>query len=226
MPAVTVWSDIACPWATVFATRWQAACERAGVSIPLDHRAFPLELVNERPTPKLTLDAEIPVAGALVPEFEMRLWTGAEFEYPVTTLLALEAVQAAKEQSLAASTALDLALREALFADSRCISLRHVVLDVARLTDEVDVAALTDALDSGRCRRRVIDDLATAKTGAVKGSPHVFLPGGTNVHNPGITLHWEGKPGEGGYPVVDSDDASVIDSLVSTAASSASGGAS
>jgi predicted DsbA family dithiol-disulfide isomerase len=219
---VQVWSDIACPWATVFVVRWQAACERAGVSLPLEHHAFPLELLNDRPTPKLTLDAEIPVAGALVPDFEMRLWTGREFEWPVTTLLALEAVQAAKEQSIEASAALDAALREAFFVDSRCISMRGVILDVAHLTDGVDVDALAGALDEGRGRKAIADDLAVARTGKVKGSPHVFLPDGSDAHNPGITLHWEGTPGEGGYPIVDSDDASVIDSLVATAATSSS----
>ena len=220
MSAVTVWSDVACPWATVFATRWQSACASADVSIPLDHRAFPLELVNERPTPKLTLDAEIPVAGALVRDFEMRLWTELDHTYPVTTLLALEAVQAAKEQSLEASTALDLALREAFFVDSRCISLRHVVLDVAALTDGVDVDRLTEALDRGRGRAAVLRDHVEAKPSGVKGSPHVFLADGTNVHNPGITLHWEGKPGEGGYPIVDSDDSSVVAALVAKASAS------
>jgi predicted DsbA family dithiol-disulfide isomerase len=199
MQPVTLWSDIACPWATVFVTRWQAACERAGVAIPIDHRAFPLELVNERPTPKLTLEAEIPVAGALVTDLEMRLWTEPDFTYPVTTLLALEAVQAAKEQSLEVSTALDRALRAAM-----------------------DVDRLAEALDSGRCRQQVMRDLAEATSSdRIKGSPHVFLADGTDAHNPGITLHWEGKPGEGGYPIVDSDDASVIDGLVAKASSSA-----
>ena len=218
--AITVWSDVGCPWATLFVVRWQAACERAGVPFEIDHRCFPLELINERPTPKLTLEAEIPVVGALIPDFEMRLWTEPEWQWPVSTLPALEAVQAAKEQSLAASARLDLALREALFCDSRCISMRHVVLDVARRADDLDVAAITDALDSGRCRRAVIDDLAIAKSDAIKGSPHVFLPDGSDHANPGITLHWEGKPGEGGYPIVDSDDSSVLDSLVAAIAGS------
>jgi predicted DsbA family dithiol-disulfide isomerase len=220
--AVQLWSDIACPWATVFVVRWQAACERAGVSLPLEHHAFPLELVNERPTPKLILEAEIPVAGALVPDFEMRLWTAPDFEWPVTTLLALEAVQAAREQRVEGSDALDAALREALFVDGRCISMRHVVLDVAHLTDGVDVDALAAALDDGRCRTAITDDLAEARTGRVKGSPHVFLPDGSDAHNPGITLHWEGTAGDGGYPIVDSDDASVVDSLVATAAAASS----
>jgi predicted DsbA family dithiol-disulfide isomerase len=216
---VEVWSDIACPWATVFVVRWHAACERAGASLPLDHHAFPLELLNERPTPKLILEAEIPVAGALVPDFEMRLWTARDFEWPVSTLLALEAVQAAKLQSVEAGAALDVALREAFFVDSRCISMRHIVLDVAHLTDGVDVDALAAALDDGRCRRTIADDLAVARSGRVKGSPHVFLPDGSDAHNPGITLHWEGKAGDGGYPIVDADDESVVDSLVARAAS-------
>jgi predicted DsbA family dithiol-disulfide isomerase len=190
------------------------------VPFELDHRAFPLELLNSRPTPKLVLDAEVPVVGAVIPDFEMRTWTGPDHEYPVSTLLALEAVRAAKEQGLAASTALDVALREALFSDGRCITMRHVVLDVASRVEEVDVAALTAALDSGRFRAAVIDDWHAIEGAGVQGSPHLFLPDGTNVHNPGITLHWEGEPGEGGYPVVDSDDASVYDSLVSRAAGS------
>lgn len=213
-PLVVLWSDIACPWATAFVSRWRAACERNGVPFELDHRPLPLELVNERPTPKMVLDAEIPVVGALVPDFEMRTWTGASSEYPVTSLLALEAVQAAKEQSLAASTALDVGLRAALFAESRCISLRHVILDVAARTEGLDVAVLTAALDSGRMRPLIIDQWLEAKAGHVEGSPHVFLPDGSDVLNPGVTFHWQGEPGEGGYPVVDSDDESVYDSLV------------
>ena len=220
MPPV-VWSDIGCPWATVFVTRWHRACELADVPFELDHRAFALELVNERATPKLVLDAEIPVVGTLEPDFEFRLWTEPDWQWPVTTLPALEAVQAAKEQGLAASTALDLALREALFADSRCIALRHVVLDVARRTGVVDVDALAEALDSGRCRHRIAEDVRAAQADErVEGSPTVFLPDGTVVHNPGIELHWEGKAGEGGFPVVDRDDAAIYDELVRVTGSS------
>ena len=210
---VVFWSDIGCPWATLAAHRWHEACGRAGVDLPLDHRAFPLELLNERPTPKLTLDAEVPVVGALAPAFGFRVWSAPAHEWPVTTLPALAAVQSAKEQSLALSTALDLALRRALFADSRCISLRHVVLDVAASVDGLDVGALDLAAGEGA----VLADLEVARTDEVQGSPHVFVDG-EGSHNPGVELHWEGKPGEGGYPVVDVDEPSVWDSLVSRAA--------
>ena len=68
----------------------------------------------------------------------------------MTLLPPMEAVLAAKEQSLAASEELDRGLRRAFFAESRCISLRHVILEVASDCDSLDVATLADALDSGR----------------------------------------------------------------------------
>ena len=197
--------------------RWHEACGRAGVDVPLDHRAFPLELLNERPTPKLVLDAEVPVVGTLAPSFGFRVWSAPAHEWPVTTLPATVTVQAAKAQSLALSTALDLALRRAFFADSRCVSMRHVVLDVAASVAGLDVAAL----DLAAGERAVLDDLEVARTDEVQGSPHLFVHG-DGVHNPGIQLHWEGRAGEGGYPVVDVDDPSVYDSLVSAAAGSTS----
>jgi predicted DsbA family dithiol-disulfide isomerase len=191
-----------------------------GDSVRFDHRAFPLELVNGRPTPRSTLDAEIPVAGALEPGAGWQVWQGGESAYPVTTLLAMEAVQAARKQSLAASEALDLALRVAFFADSRCISLRNVILDAAGESVAVDVDALADALDHGRARRRVMEDFEEAGRGAVQGSPHLFLPDGTDSHNPGIELHWEGEKGSG-FPVVDSDDPDVYAELLRAAADTA-----
>ena len=58
-------------------------------------------------------------------------------------LPALEAVQAAKAQSWHASEQLDRALRKAFWAQGRCISMRHVILDVAKQTGAVDVTDLT-----------------------------------------------------------------------------------
>ena len=216
---IVVWSDIACPWATLAVHHLVAARDRAGMQgqIVLDHRAFPLEVINGRPTPKITLDAEIPVAGALAPAFGFRLWEAPAHEFPVSTLLALEAVQAAKAQSLPASEALDLALRRALFADSRCITMRHVILEVAAECATVDAARLEDDLDHGRHRALVMADQRQAETIEVKGSPHVFLPDGTNVHNPGVEMHWEGGH-DGGFPVVDAHHDDVYDELVRSAA--------
>jgi predicted DsbA family dithiol-disulfide isomerase len=220
--AIVVWSDVGCPWSHLAVHRLHEARRRLGLEgrVLFDHRAFPLEIVNARPTPKTTLDAEIPVAGARAPEAGWQPWPGHEWHWPVTTLPALEAVQAAKAQGLAASETLDRALRRAFFGQSRCISMRHVVLEVAEECGGVDVEALRDALDDGQARRTVLEHHRRAERDGVKGSPHVFLADGTSVHNPGITMHWEGEHGAG-FPVVDADDPSVYDDLLHRASRAA-----
>jgi predicted DsbA family dithiol-disulfide isomerase len=219
---IVVWSDIGCPWAHAAVSRLHRFRHELDLDdrVCIDHRAFPLELVNERPTPKRTLDAEIPVVGAIEPEAGWKLWQAEEWTWPVTTLPALEAVQAAKAQSAAASEQLDRALRVAFFAESRCVSLRSVVLDVARSCDAVDVDRLAAALDDGRARRTVVDQWRSAEGEGVKGSPHVFLPDGTDAHNPGVEMHWEGEHGEG-FPVVDRDDPDVYRALLASAVAGA-----
>jgi predicted DsbA family dithiol-disulfide isomerase len=213
---VVLFSDIGCPWATLAVHRFHEARDRLGVDVRLVHRSFPLEIMNEGPLPKPVLDAEIPVVGALAPH-AFRPWTAPEWQWPVSTLPALEAVHAAAAQGVAAAEALDLALRRALFLESRCISVRDVILDVAQACDGVDAATIADALDDGRCRRSLLADVAFARTDEVKGSPHAFLPDGTTSHNPGVTFHWEGEHGEG-FPVVDADDPSAWFDLVVRAA--------
>ena len=185
--------------------------------IRFDMRSFPLEVFNEQPTPKKVLDAEISVAGALDPEAGWQMWQAPEHEYPVTTLPALEAVQAAKEQGLAASEQLDLGLRKALFAGSRTISMRHEILAVAHRLPAVDGTRLQEAIDSGRARTAVMDQCDEARGDHVKGSPHVFLADGWDVHNLGIELEWHGEHGEG-FPVVKSDEPSVYGTIFERAA--------
>lgn len=219
---IVLWSDIACPWATLAVHRLRTERARAGLTdrIRIDHRAFPLELVNSRPTPMRVLSAEVPVVGQLAPSFGWQVWQAPDAEWPVTTLPALEAVQAAKDQGLAASEALDFGLRRALFTASRCISMRHVVLDVAESLPEVDAEALAQALDDGRARATVIADWHDAEKNEVKGSPHFFLFDGSDLPNPGITMHWEGSHGRG-FPVVDVDDDSIYARLLQRAAAAA-----
>ena len=217
--SIVVWSDIACPWATLAVHRLRRVRARMGLDerVVLDHRAFPLELVNGRCTPRRVLAAEVPVVGGLAPDFGWKVWQAPDSEWPVTTLPALEAVQAAKEQGLEASEALDHALRRAFFSESRCISMRHVVLDVAAAVGSIDAGALEKAFDDGRARHHVVEQWHEAVDGPVKGSPHFFLPDGSDEPNPGIAMHWEGEHGRG-FPVVDADDPSVYERLLERAA--------
>lgn len=216
---IVVYADIACPWATLAVHRLCRARERLGLlgRVGFDLRAFPLELVNDRPTPKRTLDAEVPVVGGLDESLGWQVWQDDASRWPVTTLLALEAVQVAKEQSVHASEELDRALRRALFVESRCISMRHVILDVAGECEHVDAPALAHALDDGRARRRVIEQWKVAEGEDVQGSPHLFLADGSNEANPGIEMHWSGEHGKG-FPIVTKDRPQIYDDLLERAA--------
>ena len=216
---ITLWGDVTCPWATLAAVRLHETRHRLGLDddVAIDLRAFPLELFNGRTTPRRVVDAEIAAVGPLAPGFGWQIWQGDLETYPGTVLLALEAVQAAKAQSLRASEQLDLGLRRAFFCESRNVGSRHDVLDVAASCDAVDVDALTEAIDTGRARRTVIDQWHEAERADVQGSPHLFLTDGTNVHNPGITMHWEGEHPEG-FRVIDADGPSIYDDLLRKAA--------
>lgn len=216
---IVVFADIGCPWAHVAVHRLHETRSRLGLGdrVGFDVRAFPLEVFNRQPTPKKVLDAEIPVTGALEPDAGWQMWQRPDHEYPVTMLPALEAVYAAKEQSLQIAEQLDRCLRRGFFGESRSVSMRHEILEIAATVPGLDVEALAAALDDGRARSAVAADRAVAESDEVNGSPHVFLPGGEGVHNPGIEMHWEGEHGEG-FPVVDKDDPGIYERLLAAAA--------
>ncbi len=147
---VVVYTDVVCAWSTVALQRFDAARSRLGPDhrVRVDHRLYLLEDVNRFAIPMRMLQAEIPVVGPLEPDLGIAPWQGQPSDWPVTVLLADEAVHA----------------------------------------DEV------------------------------QGSPHFFLADGSDVHDPGIALHWA----DAGYPQVDSDDRGVYDDLVRRATDAAS----
>ncbi|CDP87441.1 MULTISPECIES: DsbA family oxidoreductase [Mycolicibacterium] len=215
---VVVFTDVVCGWSTVALHRFYAAREKAGLTdaVRVDHQLFLLEDVNEFPIPKRYLDSEIPVVGALAPEFGWKPWQGDASTWPITSLLTNEAVHAAKRQSLPAAERLDMALRHAFFTDSRPVSLLHEIIGVAQRCSGVDAGALRRDLEQGTARAEMMRGYRDHRD-EVQGSPHFFLPDGSDVHNPGIELHWVGEPGAG-FPVVDSDDPAAMDELVKRAA--------
>ncbi|MFJ3339186.1 DsbA family protein [Streptomyces sp. NPDC086766] len=189
---VTVWSDIGCPWATLALTTIHDLARQRGQDLVIDHRVFPLELFNRRPTPKPLLDDEVRAVLRAVPGLGWRPWTAPEYTYPVTTLLAMEAVQACKLPEVGgvrASDELDAALRRAFYEDSRCISVPAVILDIAELCPRVDTERLAAALAQGASRSTVYEQWKSAQRPEVQGSPHFFTPDGVDVHNPGATYH-------------------------------------
>jgi hypothetical protein len=94
----------------------------------------------------------------------------------------------------------------------------------ALLADEAVHAAKAQsaaaALEDGRARGPMTAD-HRAYADEVQGSPHVFLSDGSDVHDPGISLHWT----DAGHPQVDTDDPGAHDDLVRRAADAAQGAA-
>lgn len=217
---ISIFSDLNCSFAHVAVYRLHETRRRLGLegAIWFDHRAFPLELFNKRVNRRPGVDSEVSVVGALEPDAGWQLWQRPDWEYPVTTLPALEAVQAAKTQGWAASEQLDLGLRRAFWGESRCISMRHVILEVAEETGVVDTGALETDLDKGHARAAVLRDYARSRGGRVRCSPHVFLLDGTESANPGVERHWINGEFGVGFPFIDSDDASIYDKLLTHAA--------
>lgn len=212
---IVVWSDLGCAWSHAVVWRLHDARRRLGLegNVAFDHHAFPLELFNSEPTPRPRIEAEWPVAAQLAPRAGWQPWSAPPHAWPVTMLPPMEAIQAAKLQSLRAGEELDRGLRRAFWGESRCISLRHVILEVATECESVDVAALAGALDTGRARAALFDDWAVARGPEVRGSAHLFAPDGTNAQNPGITVGW--RPDRtGAAAFIESDDPTVIDDLL------------
>jgi predicted DsbA family dithiol-disulfide isomerase len=215
MSTIEVWSDLLCPFAYVGLLRLRRARARLGLDTAIEHHTFPLELFNG-PHPRRGTDTEAVGLGQIEPDAGFRVWTAADDLYPHTVLLAAEAVHAASAQGLAAGEELDLALRRAFWTESRSISHRKVILDVAGAVPQVDVDELAAALDEGRYRKDVMADFAVAQTDAIAGSPTFRFADGTTVTNPGIEMHWEG-PWAAGFPVVDAHDPGVYDALLERA---------
>lgn len=217
---LVVYSDIGCPWAHVAVWRLWDARRRLGLEdrVRFDHRVFPLELFNSEPTPRNELEPEMPICAGLAPRAGWQPWSAPEWAWPVTMLPPMEAVQAAKAQGLAAAEALDRGLRRAFWGESRCISLRHVILEVASETDGLDLAALSAALDAGRARQAIFEQWEVAKSDEVQGSPHLFAPDGTNAQNPGLEMDW--NQGDDGVwlPTILRDDADAYADLLRRAA--------
>jgi predicted DsbA family dithiol-disulfide isomerase len=218
---VTVFTDVMCGWSTIALHRFYRARDAAGLNGKLfvDPQLFLLEDVNRIALNTKIIELEKPVVGALEPELEFKQWQLDPSEWPVTSLPANEAVHAAKEQSHEAAEELDMALRLAFWRDSRCISMRHEILDIAASCKTVDADRLREAFDDGRARGQMMRTYHQHRED-VQGSPHFFLADGSDVHNPGIKMHQEGETGAG-FLMVDSDDPSVYDDLVRRAAEAA-----
>lgn len=212
---VTVYADVVCPFATFTLRGLRVTRQRLGLDVRIDLRAYPLEMVNRRPHDLGLIELEKPVLAELEAHLGWRRWRADPSTWPVTSLLALEAVQAVKRPEvggLIASDELDNALRRALFLDSRCIALLPVILEVAEECPDMDRAALAADLMHGLGRVDVMEQYAYIERKDVEASPQVFTPDGQKWINPGMEFDRRGD-----YPVVTGYDPGIYEEILRAA---------
>jgi predicted DsbA family dithiol-disulfide isomerase len=183
---VAMYSDLACPIAYVAHYRWRRLRAEVGDRIAVEHKCLALEYVNREPTPKRVIDAEAPILAAAEPGLPYEPWQAPDSHWPVTLWPAFEAVKCAERQSLALADDLAWTIRRAFFAESACIAMRHVLLELAARA-ELDMARFTADFDGGIAKRQVIEE---ARDGwerlRVQGSPTFVFPSGRQVTAPGL----------------------------------------
>ena len=185
---VEFWGDLSCPFAYLAHYRFRRVLPEYGGRVVLAHKCLALEYVNREPTPKPTLDLETPFLVLAEPGLPFRPWSAPASEWPVTLWPAFEAVKCAEDQGAELAEELAWRIRVAFFADNRCVSMRHVLLELAEAAG-LDRARFEDDFDAGVTKRRVIEE---ARSGwerlALPGSPTVVLPDGTRLDGGALGL--------------------------------------
>jgi predicted DsbA family dithiol-disulfide isomerase len=183
--AVTIYSDLHCPWATIAISRLRAARERHGVDVVFDVRAWPLEWVNERGTPRGIVEAETALLAHVEPELFGRYRSPS---WPSTFLPAFELVAAARRVGgLRAAEDVDVAIRRRFLREGADLSQRHELRCAVGDTD-LDPDAVMKIWEREPVRGDVVDDYERSKGLPIQGSPQIFWPDGTTDHNPGMGL--------------------------------------
>jgi hypothetical protein len=212
---IIVYGDLACPFASLALHGLRTARQRLGWDVPFDIRPFPLELVNARPHRRSLIEAEKATLLEVEPSLGWQPWPlDEQAGWPVTTLLPLAAVMAARRPTaggLEASDALDAALRRAFYVEGRSIAMLPVILEVARGCREVNADALAQELRGGVGLADVID--AAGPDRVAQGSPHIFGPRGQEWFNPGIELDHDNDA-----PTVTAYDPGVYEQILKAAA--------
>jgi predicted DsbA family dithiol-disulfide isomerase len=192
---VDIWSDIHCPWAYVAVHRLRQARDTHGLDVVFAPRAWPLEWVNRRGTPRDIVTTETAVLAGHEPEL-FNAYAGES--WPSTFLPAFELVAVARRlYGVRAAEDVDFALRQAFFRDGVDVSIRAGLADAlviaGGLNADVVPAEVEAAWLHTNPRADVADDFRASDDLPIQGSPQIFWPDGSTTHNPGMTDHrWRG----------------------------------
>lgn len=192
---IDIWSDIHCPWALVAIHRLRSARDEHQLDVAFRPRAWPLEWVNGRGTPRDIVVTETAALASVEPDL-LNAYTNDS--WPSTFLPAFELVAATRRvHGVRTAEDVDYALRLAFFRDSADVSieagLRVALAIAATLNRGLDPDRVIDAWMRTNTRADVADDFEISKTLAIQGSPQIIWPDGSTSHNPGMTgHHWSG----------------------------------
>lgn len=184
--SIALYSDLSCPYAYITLFRLRKLRDEYGGRVQLRHKSLALEYVNKEPIPKPVLDSELPPLMLLEPDIPYQPWHRPLSEWPVTMWPAFEAVKCAERQDPQLADDLSWAIRVAFFAESRCISMRHVLLELAEAVG-LDMARFTDDFDRGVVKGLVIEEARDGwERTRVPGSPTLVLPSGEQFAGVGL----------------------------------------
>ena len=179
--SISLYSDVHCPYAYITAYRLRQLRDEYRGRVTISYKSLALEYVNRRSTPKPILDNETPILMLEEPAIPYQPWHAPLSEWPVTMWPAFEAIKCAERQGPDAAAELDWAIRMAFFAESQCISMRHVLFALAEKAG-LDMPRFTEDFDSGATKRQVLQE---AQDGwerlKVEGSPTFVLASGVQV---------------------------------------------
>jgi len=183
---IALYADLSCPYAYLTAYRLRQLREEYRGRVAIVHKSLALEYVNRQPTPKRLLDVELPVLMLEEADIPYQPWHAPLSEWPVTIWPAFEAVKCAERQGLDLADELSWAIRTAFFAESRCIAMRYLLLELAERVG-LDLARFAADFDAGIGKRQAIDE---AREGwerlRVDGSPTFVLPSGKQISGLGL----------------------------------------
>ena len=152
----------------------------------LKWRAFPLEIINDRPAPRHIVDQEWPLIAVQEPLSPCRSWPHEE--YLRTTLRAYQAYASAYAQDPEKARVYDLNIRRGFFYEGRRVDEDAVLCEMAEEAG-LDATRVRADLEAGAYEAGVMDDYREAmrlrdEEDMPMTSPTLIFPSGEAVFNP------------------------------------------
>ena len=187
---IEIYSSLECPYAYLATYRLKQLRPEFAGKIRLVWRALSLEYVNRQSYPKPLFEAEYGLFRIIEPDLPWQPWARPNWQWPSTHWPAFEALACAQVQGEEQAFQMSWALRHAYFAESRDLSLRHELLDIAEgvaSTGGLDLGRFVSDWDSGRYKSQIVEESERGwRELKLEGSANFLLPDGSRHTNPAV----------------------------------------